>query len=465
MEAVPGAAVPDSHLPLPALTGKSLLIVDDHASSRRVCLQLARRWGLTAQATASRHEALEAMRQDKPLDLLLVDTRMGDTDGVTLVRELRRTPPGLAQRVVLMGALADRPEPGVCSELGLQAYINKPLRPAQMQSALVQALANTAPQPRPVMPPRAAGHTAFARRYPVRVLLAEDNLINQKVALRMLQQLGFKADVAPNGKEVLRALERQPYDLVLMDVQMPEMDGLEATRQIRLRQKNAAGSPNFGRPIVIVAMTANAMHGDREKCVAAGMDEYIPKPIRADVLQGMIERFGKLVAPVGALAAEPLAEPSASSLPAGPAPLSGGDRADGPTLLQLESAVPPRPPPAVPKPCVDMQRLDEFACGDLAAMNDLVNIYLKQTTEHLAQIEAAIRASDATTAAKVAHTCAGASFTCGMVAIAPLLKDIEHAAKAGDLARAPETLQAAHREFARIRQFFAARFQNVRAAA
>ena len=162
------------------------------------------------------------------------------------------------------------------------ATLAKPLRQSQLFDVLVHLLGGAAPRASVAAAARKpAVDAALAERHPLRILLAEDNLVNQKLALRLLSQMGYRADVAASGVEAVEALQRQPYDVVLMDVQMPEMDGLEATREIRRRWSDAE------RPR-IVAMTANAMQGDREECLAAGMDDYLTKPIRVDALVGAL---------------------------------------------------------------------------------------------------------------------------------------------------------------------------------
>jgi CheY-like chemotaxis protein len=163
------------------------------------------------------------------------------------------------------------------------AYLVKPIRPSALFDALMTVLARQAQHPARAATARPQAGAAMASEHPLRVLLAEDNAVNQKLALRLLAQMGYRADVAANGIEAIQAVERQPYDLILMDVQMPEMDGLEATRQICGRW------PSGARPRII-AMTANAMQGDRETCLAAGMDDYVSKPIRVDELVQALAR-------------------------------------------------------------------------------------------------------------------------------------------------------------------------------
>jgi CheY-like chemotaxis protein len=207
----------------------------------------------------------------------ILDLNMPEMDGQTLAREIRKHRDARALPLVLFSSLGRR-------EAGLEgaefaAYLTKPLKQSQLFDTLISLVAERAPavQPQPPAPARPKLDPEMASRLPRRILLAEDNAVNQKLALRLLGQMGYRADVAGNGLEALDALGRQTYDVVLMDVQMPEMDGLEATRQIRTRWQRAQG-PH------IIAMTANAMQGDREMCLAAGMDDYISKPIRVDEL-------------------------------------------------------------------------------------------------------------------------------------------------------------------------------------
>jgi CheY-like chemotaxis protein len=279
---------------------------------------------------------------------------------------------------------------------------------------------------------------ALAQRLPLRVLLADDNVINQKVASRLLQQLGYRADIANNGLEVLQALEQKPYDLILMDVQMPKLDGLEATRRIRQRQQGPSPHPHFQPALTIIAMTANAMQGDREKCLEAGMNDYIPKPVRPDVLQAAIERCGGVA---GAATAPANSGPVAQAIPSTEAPLPA--KSSKPQTIS-----------------VDTDRLMEFAGGDVTNFNELVNLYITQTTQQLRQLAQAIGKGDASEASSLAHSCAGASATCGMVAIVSILRELEQAARAGDLEVLPRLCQAAQTEFKRIEQFFEKRTQS-----
>jgi signal transduction histidine kinase/DNA-binding response OmpR family regulator len=257
----------------PELTGKRVLVVDDNATNRRVLALQAGKWGMESRATESAAEALRWVGAGEAFDVAILDMHMPEMDGIALagkMRELRAALP-----LVLFSSLGRR-EAGVADGL-FDAYLGKPIHQSQLFDTLVGLLAHDAAPKTAAAPAKARLDPGMAVRHPLRILLAEDNVVNQKLALRILQQMGYRADLASNGIEAVESVGRQTYDVVLMDVQMPEMDGLEATRQI------AAKWAADKRPR-IVAMTANAMQGDREMCLSAGMDDYLTKPIRVDQL-------------------------------------------------------------------------------------------------------------------------------------------------------------------------------------
>jgi signal transduction histidine kinase/CheY-like chemotaxis protein len=266
-----------------ALTGRRLLVVDDTATSRRTLALQAARWGMVPRDTSRPEEALQWLAQREDFDLAVLDMHMPGMDGVALAKQLRGMRPALP--LVLYSSLG-RKEVGTNADL-FDAYLHKPLRQSQLFDTLVSLLSDTV-LPRRVLPPRAHLAAGMADQNPLRILLVEDNAVNQKLALRLLSQMGYRADVAGNGIEAIESLERQDYDVVLMDVQMPEMDGLDAARHITARW------PAEQRPR-IVAMTANAMQGDRDECLAAGMDDYLTKPIRVEALvQALMQCTGRV---------------------------------------------------------------------------------------------------------------------------------------------------------------------------
>jgi PAS domain S-box-containing protein len=259
------------------LEGRKVLVVDDSSTNRRILVAQLRGWGMTVEAIGSGQEAIDRVRAGARFDVALVDHLMPDMDGSALVTGLREAAAPDPLPIVMISSIGAR-------ELrvgDIVAWLTKPIKPSPLLDALHAAVIDVIDG----APPNEAPPTVVAplgERHPLRILLAEDNAVNQKLALRLLEQRGYTADVASNGLEAITALEAREFDLVLMDVQMPELDGLEATRRIRRRWPGRSGPR-------IVAMTANAMAGDRELCLAAGMDDYVSKPIRVEELIAALE--------------------------------------------------------------------------------------------------------------------------------------------------------------------------------
>jgi CheY-like chemotaxis protein len=261
------------------LAGRRVLIVDDNATNRRVLdLQLGK-WGLVPSATESPLRALAMVERGDAFDLAILDMHMPEMDGLQLARRLQATRPQLP--LVLFSSLGRR-EAGD-TEGWFKAQLTKPLRQSQLFDTLVSLLAQGEVPQRRSAEAKPATDPGMAQRHPLRILLAEDNVVNQKLAMRLLAQMGYRADLAANGMEAVESVARQTYDVVLMDVQMPEMDGLEASRRITSQWP-------AGRRPRIVAMTANAMESDRDLCMAAGMDDYVAKPIRVEQLVEALQR-------------------------------------------------------------------------------------------------------------------------------------------------------------------------------
>ncbi len=265
------------------LAGKRLLIVDDNETNRRILLLLAQRWKLAAHAVASGLEALELLESGAKFDFAILDMQMPDMDGVMLGQAIRKQYSAEALPLVLLSSQGERTHLG--DKTLFAASLIKPAKPNQLVNALAKL--STARAERAVAPAAAAAQPG-AVIYSEKVLLADDNPINQKVAMSMISRLGYRADPAGNGLEALAAVKRQPYDIIFMDVQMPEMDGLEATRQIRAR-----AATEGKRGPWIVALTANAMQDDRELCLAAGMDDYVTKPFKLPDIDAAFARARK----------------------------------------------------------------------------------------------------------------------------------------------------------------------------
>jgi len=259
----------------PELAGKRLLIVDDNATNRRILTLQVRAWGMNSRDTASPAEALAWIERGDPFDLAVLDMQMPEMDGETLAQTIRKLRSASALPLVLFSSLSVR-EADISQGL-FAAHLQKPLKPSALFDMLMTLFAGQTQQMTRPRPAKSEFNQEMAAQHPLRILLAEDNMVNQKVALRLLARMGYRADIAGNGLEAIDALERQMYDIILMDVQMPEMDGLEASRQICARWP-------AGRRARIIAMTANATQEDRQMCLDAGMDDYISKPVRIEEL-------------------------------------------------------------------------------------------------------------------------------------------------------------------------------------
>lgn len=277
--AAPASFQADTFLPQPLMDGLKVLIVDDNATNRLILIRQTKSWGLDPRAAASGAEALEWIRSGEKFDFAILDMQMPDMDGAMLAAELRKKFDEETLPLILLTSLGGWEM--VPKEIQFSARLNKPIKPSILHDTIMSVISSRAHESTVRQKATPVYDRELGVRHPLRILLAEDNLINQKVALRILEKLGYRADIAANGIEVLEALGRQKYDVVLMDVQMPEMDGLEATQCI-LEQY-------VERPRII-AMTANALEGDREAYLRQGMDDYVSKPIRVPELVAALER-------------------------------------------------------------------------------------------------------------------------------------------------------------------------------
>jgi len=269
--------------PVGTLAGTAVAIIDDNRTNRVILERYLDSWGTRERSFESGAEALTALRdaveEDDPFEVAIVDLMMPEMDGADVASRIRADPKLKDMVVVLLTSAghSERPVPGVDVELV------KPVRPSQLFDVLQSLMASRPGHTKRRIHREGSGPPATRHRW-ARILVADDNAANLKVAVRMVERLGYRADVAGNGSEALHALDRVPYDAVLMDCQMPEMDGYEATREIRRAERD-------GRHVPIIAMTASAMAGDRERCLAAGMDDYISKPVKLHIVAAVLERW------------------------------------------------------------------------------------------------------------------------------------------------------------------------------
>jgi CheY-like chemotaxis protein/nitrogen-specific signal transduction histidine kinase/HPt (histidine-containing phosphotransfer) domain-containing protein len=438
-------AAPSTQSPLP-LSGLKLLVVDDNPTNRRILTYQGRKWGMHTRETENAAQALELLRTNEPFDLAILDMQMPGLDGTRLAQEIRKLPARQSLPLILltsMGTPLDKQDHAQAPAFAARLY--KPIKPSQLYNAILEVRQGIKHTPPKAAPSNSAFDASLAARLPLKMLLVDDNAINQKVGTRMLQQMGYQPDVAHNGQEAVAAVENRAYHVVFMDVQMPEMDGLEATRRIVQRW------PAEQRP-VIIAMTANSMQGDREKCLAAGMDDYLAKPLRPDAIQKALEKWGPVAQTRNRTTS------TGQDSPAGAAP--------APAPKAPDSSAEPTPP--VPTPAnrgseaadVDMERLNYFTEGSAGNLQELVDLYLKQTTKQLEELARAVETRSAPDIRRLAHSCVGASATCGMSAVVPPLRELERLAHEGQLAETPRLCAEAHAGLARIRKFFEEHFKT-----
>jgi CheY-like chemotaxis protein/HPt (histidine-containing phosphotransfer) domain-containing protein len=404
----------------PDLGGKRVLIVDDNATNRRILTLQTERWGMVARATGSPAQALEWIQRGDPFDVGLLDMQMPDMDGVMLAREIRRVRDAEMLPLVLLPSFDRAGEAHVLAEAGIAALLTKPIRAWRLYDVLLEVLAEEGPAlARREVSALPQFDRDMGRRHPLRILLAEDNPVNQMLVLRLLERLGYRTDVAANGLEVIESLRRQPYDVVLMDVQMPEVDGLEAARAI-----GHTWSPE--RRPRIIATTANVTKEDREACLAAGMDDYLGKPIRVGELVAALNRC------------QPLVEAAAAEATARPAPAE-----------VIEAGTVGEPSAAVLDPKA-LDRLQGMVSGDPEFLAELIDTFLEDTPQLLADMGRAVDAGDAAGLALAAHSLKSNSANFGATALADLCRELEGIAKAGALVGAGERVAQAEAEFERV---------------
>jgi CheY-like chemotaxis protein len=283
------------------LRGIRVLVVDDNETNRRILEGMLKCWGMKVTSAVSGSAALTELaahwKSPEPYGLIITDIHMPEMDGFTLVEQIRERPELSSANIMMLTSARYRGDTERYKQLGVAAFLSKPVRQAELRSCITRVLGladqktspDALPGPsEPAQPPRS-----------LRILLTEDNLVNQRLATRLLEKRGHRVVVAGNGREALAALEKETFDLVFMDIQMPEMDGMEATAKIRENESLAGGR------IPVVALTAHAMKGDQELCLAAGMDDYLTKPIRPQELDKMLNKYA-----TRATALQPVSQPS-----------------------------------------------------------------------------------------------------------------------------------------------------------
>ena len=394
------------------LDGKRVLVVDDNATNRQILMDFVICWGMKGEDAADGHSALSALRRaaerGEPFDLAVLDMMMPGMDGHQLARAIRSDASVSRTRLVLLTSA------GLHGTEGgeFNAWLHKPVRQSELYNCLASVLSGERFEPVSADHPVSAGKGSYDR---LRILLAEDNPVNRDVALSMLENLGCRADVAADGHEVLAAIKREAYDLVLMDCQMPRMDGFTATEEIRSREREG------GRRIPIVALTASAMEEDRDRCLAAGMDDFLPKPLRVEALRDALDRWFAPAAGIrqgGGSGHAPKEEGDASI-----------DRKAIAAIRALEKGGAP---------------------GSEGLLGRLVELYARSAPELLDRFRDAVRRGDEAEARTAVHTLKSSSANMGAMRLSALCGELEARVSSGLRGDEAERLAEIEAEYGRV---------------
>jgi PAS domain S-box-containing protein len=427
---------------LPDLNAIAVLVVDDNATNRRILTEMLGNWGLDVTAVASAAEALAEYHRriewDQPLPLLVTDVQMPEMDGYALIERLREQPALRDTTVIVLTSGTRTGDASRSVKLGVAAHLIKPVKQSELLNAILAAL-----EPQLAFPVGLRPDDNLPAIRPLHVLLAEDGRANQKLALALLSGWGHSVVLAQNGEQALAEVESQPFDLVLMDVQMPQMDGLEATRQIRQRERQT------GRHVPIIAMTARAMRGDRETCLSAGMDGYVSKPVRKRELYHAIAPFFTDEPDVaGTEESGTLLVPTAS----GRRPEEGDSRS-----VNADAVSAARRNDAVSSTVLNWDTALRTVGGDRQLLRDVIDECRSEVPDLLTGIRAAVEQRDAAAVGRLAHTLRGSGRTFGAHDVLDRARQLEQTAEAGDLSRAVEQFTglqaAAERMLAELESF------------
>jgi len=428
---------------------KHILIVDDNATNRQVLREQLKLCGCSFDEASNGSEALDKLRlaasAGNPFHIAIVDMQMSEMDGETLGHKIKEDPDLKSTIMIMLTSIGQRGDAKRAKQIGFAAYLTKPVKRSQLYECIRTALGIPTKSAGKGLKPIVTRHTISEdRKHKVRILLAEDNMVNQKVALAILKKLGYHADAVANGKEAVNALEMIPYDLVFMDVQMPVMDGLEATREIRKREeelkaeslkfkaessklkaKDAASSDKLSalsfqhsarlKRVPIIAMTAHAMAGHRQECIDAGMDEYVSKPVNPEELIEVIEK-----------------QISGSAPPVKPA-----------AIVETQP---------VEEDVFDRSALLERVGGDKDLLNEIIAMFIEDIPVQLEELKQGIRENDAAVIRGQGHKIKGASATVGAEAMRQAAYEIELAGTHGKLDSVSGLVANLEQEFERLKE-------------
>ena len=440
--------------PRESLRGLRILVVDDNATNRRIVMEQARSWGMVAEEAPGGREALAILAscaaRGQRYDLAIVDMQMPVMDGLQLARAIKTDRRLAGMRLIMLTSIGIRGHAAECYKAGYAGYLTKPAGQSQLYDCIALVMAGEqmasgsaetagpetpAPQERPLV----TRHTLKEAKAQgqSRILVADDNETNQMVAVQLLRRLGYHAEVAANGAEAFEAYRTMPFDLILMDCQMPQMDGYDATRAIREAEKLT------GQHIPIVAATANAMRGDREKCLAAGMDEYLSKPVKIDELKTVLDRWiSRRPAGAGSTDARRGSATSGGEAHADRSPAHASKPGSGKKKGK-------RMDPLDPEVFGQLKQADGGGGGFLGA---LIDKFLQEAPSRLATLGEAADRCDKEAVVKAAHSLKGSSGTLGAKELSDMCAGLEECGKTGRMTEVGMRVSAIQKEFDRVRK-------------
>lgn len=428
--------------PTKTLEGLRVCVVDDNDTNRLLLHHYTTAWGMSCLSAENGTAALTLMKdaaeQGQPCDLLLLDRQMPEMDGLDLARLVKADPALSGVKMVMLTSMGRRGDASAARDVGIGAYLTKPIHQSQLRECLWL-----------VMNGESNGESQFVTKYTIqeakkqvdaRLLVADDNIVNQKVAVRMFEKMGYRVDVVANGMEAVDAVSRIPYDVVFMDCQMPEMDGYEATQTIRSREENgnqfgrqsksSTGTDHSTNRIPIIAMTANAMKGDREKCLAAGMDDFVSKPVKVEELERVLAHW------------IPRQEDEAENAEA--------------TIEPAQIPIPSKEQSAMNQemqsPALDaatIEGLKELGDGDPSFLVEVIQQFLQDAPGHVAAIKQAVAEGNADALMKAAHGFKGSCRNMGTLPLAEICFTLEQKGREGDASNLEDLLTNLEEECAR----------------
>ncbi|MDJ0556461.1 MAG: response regulator [Microcoleaceae cyanobacterium MO_207.B10] len=415
------------------LQNKRLLIVDDNPTNCQVLTLQAESLGMIPQAVSNGAEAITLLNSGNKFDIAILDVQIPQMDGITLAKEIRKLDNYQDLPLIFLSSIGELEAANIIHNMKFTTYLNKPIKQSQLETMLVSIFTGNMANLVKVNPSHKIESTVkLAEKLPLKILLAEDNVVNQKVAINMLNNLGYRADIAANGLEVLVALRRQFYDVVLMDVQMPEMDGITATRSICAEWEKAK------RPRII-AMTANAMQGDREICLASGMDDYISKPVRLPALTKALSKCQKH---------QEMEENFNKKQPASTVKIEL--KKAQPIQMELNQKSPISKVDSVIDKVV-LDELKEMAGGDTEVIIEVINCYLEESVQLFDAMSQGITEGNAKTLRYSAHSLKSSSASVGAIFLSQLSQELEDIGRKNTIEGAESLFSQVKAEYEKVK--------------